>query len=92
MPLTVHKFLDYCFFTIMILSIAGRHSADNIRSNVEEVLADYELTDKVRYIISDNASNMVKAFSVRFLTDEHMVDEEDIWVRAHHISKNIYLR
>ena len=64
----------------------GRHTAQNILEQFDEVLVEFGLTGKVKAIISDNAANMAKAFSVSFPTDEGsqeslLVDEEDMWVR-----------
>ena len=42
----------------------GRHTAENVVSNYEEVLSDYEIGNKISHVITDNASNMIKAFSL----------------------------
>ena len=69
------------FIGFLIDLFTGRHSAENIRQAVSSILDEYQISDKVHVIVSDNASNMVKAFSVGFSADdEKMVDEEEMWV------------
>ena len=69
------------FIGFLIDLYTGRHSAENIRQAVSSILDEYQISDKVHVIVSDNASNMVKAFSVGFSADdEKMVDEEEMWV------------
>ena len=41
----------------------GKHSAENIRHEYEETLATYDISNKICSIITDNASNMMKAFN-----------------------------
>lgn len=58
--------------------IAGRHTAENISEAFESMLAEFSIADKVTYVISDNASNMVKAFSICFpLCAEDQQTEND---------------
>ena len=47
----------------------GRHTADNIIAQYDEVLSNFNIGDRVGHIITDNASNMVKAFSLPGYTD-----------------------
>lgn len=42
----------------------GRHSGEIIAQQVEEILTCFDITDKVTNIITDNISNMLKAFSL----------------------------
>jgi len=49
-------------FLLACTRFSGRHTAANISYNFEQILATFELTGKVDFIISDNAANMVKAF------------------------------
>lgn len=41
------------------------------------MIEDYELSDKVHYIITDNASNMKKAFKVTWPDTENEVHVDD---------------
>lgn len=41
----------------------GKHTGDAIRREYEETIASYEIGHKVSNIVTDNASNMIKAFS-----------------------------
>ena len=56
--------------------LSGSHTGENIKTNVHQLLMDFALVDKVRAIISDNASNMVKAFAPT-ISDEGSSDEDD---------------
>lgn len=42
----------------------GRHSSENISAAFDEILDDYNINDKVDFIITDIAANMKKAFKV----------------------------
>ena len=40
----------------------GKHTADNIVDHAVEVINEYGIRDKVRFVFTDNAANMLKAF------------------------------
>lgn len=48
--------------TLYCKRFKGKHTAENIRHEYEETLALFEIPDKICTIVTDNASNMVKAF------------------------------
>ena len=62
----------------------GSHNGQNIAETIERCLQKYRLREKVHYVITDNASNMCKAFSVleELATDVNMdsviLDAEDL--------------
>ena len=56
--------------------LSWSHTEESIKTNVHQLLMDFDLVDKVRAIISDNASNMVKAFAPT-ISDEGSSDEDD---------------
>ena len=41
-----------------------RHTAENVLSQYEEVLSNYQLGSKISHVTTENASNMIKAFSL----------------------------
>ncbi|KAK0143482.1 putative AC transposase [Merluccius polli] len=53
----------------------GRHSSENISAAFDEILDDYNISEKVHFIITDNAANMKKAFKV--IMADHSDDSED---------------
>lgn len=56
----------------------GSHTAERICDQFEALCDEYDIKDKVGYIISDNAANMRKAFTVCFPTEqEDEVYEDD---------------
>lgn len=57
----------------------GSHTAERICEQFEAVCDEYSIKNKIDYIISDNAANMRKAFTVCFPTEQEDedVDEED---------------
>lgn len=85
--LTGH-FLDVDFKLQAVLldfiRLKGRHTGEHIRSITEEILERLNISEKVYRIITDNASNMVKAyrFGLTVLSDGksnqslHVDDEE----------------
>ena len=42
----------------------GSHTAENIHEMFEETIDPYDLTQKMRAIVTDNAANMLKVFSL----------------------------
>ena len=46
----------------------GRHTAENIRNITENILDKWNLTEKIYRIITDNASNMIKAYKFGLTT------------------------
>ena len=62
----------------------GRHTAENIQSSFDNILRQYNLSGRVSYIVSDNAANMAKAFSVKFPVTDHeaeslLVEDDSLW-------------
>ncbi|KAL3048812.1 hypothetical protein OYC64_008317 [Pagothenia borchgrevinki] len=57
----------------------GSHTAERICEQFEAICDEYSIKNKIDYIISDNAANMRKAFTVCFPTEQEDedVDEED---------------
>ncbi|VDI11014.1 Hypothetical predicted protein [Mytilus galloprovincialis] len=75
--ITGHFILDWAMKSVMICCkrFKGRHTAESIRSEYEEVVTSFEIGFKIAAIVSDNASNMVKAFSIPGF-DDFKVDHE----------------
>lgn len=83
MGISGHYILGWCLKSVMISCsrFCGRHVSENIRSEYEEVIASYDLTNKISYIVSDNAASMVKAFNFALpayaLEKEEQSDDEN---------------
>nr|XP_046223416.1 uncharacterized protein LOC124046739 [Oncorhynchus gorbuscha] len=67
-------------------SVKGPHMAERICEQFEAICGEYGIKDKLDYIISDNAANMRKAFTVCFLIeqedevhDEDHLDDPELW-------------
>ena len=50
----------------------------------ETLLLEYDLTNKLRYIVTDNAANMCKAFTTQFPSEECdqepvATDDDELW-------------
>ncbi len=56
--------VDFMPQTVLLdfVRLKGRHTAENIRNTTENILEKLNLTEKVYRIITDNASNMIKAY------------------------------
>ncbi|CAC5386803.1 unnamed protein product [Mytilus coruscus] len=63
--ITAHYVLNWEMKSAMIACkrFKGRHTAENILHEYEECITSFNINDKMFCVISDNASNMVKAFS-----------------------------
>ncbi|XP_076806287.1 zinc finger BED domain-containing protein 4-like [Clavelina lepadiformis] len=49
-------------FVLAVDSFLGRHTAENIVEAYDNVIEKFRLTTKVKKVVSDNASSMIKAF------------------------------
>ena len=58
------------------VSFTGRHTGDRIRDVFLNIMKEYEIESKVTHVISDNASNMRKAFSTMLPTSDEEMDED----------------
>ena len=56
----------------------GRHTAENILHGYEDCITSYDINDNICCVISDNASNMVKAFS--FPVSGYTDSDEQFWL------------
>ena len=59
--------------------VTGRHTAENIASWYVEITSEYDIGAKVKHIVTDNASNVKKAFVTLpgFQQDQASDDEDD---------------
>ena len=55
----------------------GRHTGENIQMEYDSVLDDYGIAEKVFKAVTDNASNMRKAFSLVPEDSEELSENED---------------
>lgn len=74
---TVHTFLDGVSSSQLLAfrSFPGVHSGQRIADELESVINEFELAEKLRFIVSDNASNMKKAMHLLF---DAMSDGDDL--------------
>ena len=74
---TAHFILDFTMRGAMLAChrVRGSHTAENIHILYEETVACYKLGGKISKIVTDNGSNMVKAFTLPGL--ENLNEEED---------------
>lgn len=79
--MTGHFIVDFDLQTVMLSCqrFKGRHTADNIYQVYDDVLDNYSIQNKVSFIITDNASNMIKAFTLfpPVQVNSESEDEED---------------
>lgn len=77
--ITGHFILDWTLRSVMICCkrFCGKHTAENIRNEYEEIIASFDIAKKIVAIVSDNASNMVKAFSIPGYEDEDISQDQD---------------
>ena len=62
--ITGHFIEDYQLQGVMLACrrFEGIHTAENVLTNYEDIITQFNLQGKVGYIITDNAANMLKAF------------------------------
>ena len=83
--ITCHFINNYKLASAMLActQFRGRHTADSIVEKYEEVTSSFELGGKVKVIVTDNASNMKKAFLTlpgmeKITTDSDSEEESQI--------------
>ena len=54
----------------------GSHTGESIGLAFEEALEEFEIKDKVTYVVTDNAANMRAAFNTQFPTVETEADDD----------------
>ena len=69
---------------LTISRFKGSHTAERICDQFEAICDEYSIKDKLDYIISDNAANMRKAFTVCFPSEQEdddgdHLDDPDLW-------------
>ena len=55
----------------------GSHTGDAISEQFEKIVASFEISNKVLFMITDSASNMMKAFSLPGFEEEDDDDSEN---------------
>ena len=84
--ITCHFIFDWSLRSLILgcNRFCGEHNAENIAQNYEELISFYKLKGKVTHIVTDNASNMLKAFRLAVFgvliadeLDSEPSDEED---------------
>jgi hypothetical protein len=84
---TVHTFVDGQpkSHLLAFRAFTGSHTGQSISQALESVITDWGLQDKIRCIVTDNASNMKKALSLIFEVDEAAIitdgdmDDPTVW-------------
>ena len=63
---TCHLIVDFtlCSFMLACSRFHGLHNAEHIYEQFERIKTNFEITNKISFIITDNASNMIKPFSL----------------------------
>ncbi len=81
--ITVHYILDWKLESAMLSCnrFKGRHTGENIFQEYENTITSFEISSKLHHVITDHASNMLKAFSLpgfkSFNQDDINSDDED---------------
>lgn len=77
--MTAHFILDWNLRSILLCCkrFKGKHTSENIRNAYEEALACFDIANKTTAVVSDNATNMVKAFSIPGFELNEICSEND---------------
>ena len=69
---TCHFIADFKLQSLMLACrrFMGSHTGDEIATHFEEIVESFDLTGKVFYVVTDNASNMTRAFHLLTSIDE----------------------
>ena len=77
--MTAHFIMDWSMQSVMLACscFCGSHTVDAIAEEYERVVASFHLTQKLSFVITDSASNMIKAFSLPgFEEDTELLEDE----------------
>ena len=68
MAVTVHMVKDGCCSSNLLAfkAVAGSHTGQKIADELDAIVAEYSLKDKICFVVSNNASNMIKAMNIFF--------------------------
>jgi hypothetical protein len=77
--ITGHLIVEWTMHPVMLACkrFKGRHTAENIRQQYEETVSTFELASKITNIVTDNASNMIKAFDLPGFEDINTATDDD---------------
>ena len=77
--ITCHFILNWTMQSLMLecKRFKGRHTAENIAHNYDEVITSYNIDRKIVTTVTDNASNIVKAFSLPGFQDDSLHTNRD---------------
>ena len=77
---TGHFITDWTLYSVMLACtrFSGSHTGDAIADKFQDVTSSFEISEKISHVVTDNASNMLKAFSLPGFEDCHdNTDEGD---------------
>jgi hypothetical protein len=85
--ITVHTFVsgNPASHLLAFRSFSGSHTGQRIAQSLESVISENSLQNKIRCIVTDNASNMRKALSLVFIVDDSNIttdgetDDPTLW-------------
>ena len=77
--ITAHVILDWSLKSVMLACsrFHGSHTSDAIMEEFLKCIAEFEITSKVSFIVSDSAANMAKAFSLPGFEKTYDEDSDD---------------
>ena len=67
--------LQLATYTLACYRFVGSHTAERISQQFNKIMEDYKIKPKLDFVITDNASNMKKAFTVSFPSSFGSEDE-----------------
>ena len=86
---TVHTFINGSSSSKLLAfrSFPRQHTGQRVADELEAIIAEYDLQQKLRFIVSDNASNMKLAMNILFDTDDDVqvnmldnyIDDPSLW-------------
>jgi len=79
LAITAHAFIDGMSQRALLSfkAFPGSHTAGRISEAITDVIDEFQVKQKVKYIVTDNASNMRKAIDVMFRMQDDMSDSNN---------------
>jgi hypothetical protein len=89
LAITVHTFVECVCASHLLafMALRGSHTGQRIADELDYVMREYCLKEKIRFVLTDNASNMLKALCLFFPSDDDSsnytldsnVDDATVW-------------
>ena len=66
-----------CKVVLACICLKGRHTSENVFQQYEDKVIRFKIVDKVKYVVTDNATNMKYVFSLPGYNEQENDSDDD---------------